>query len=323
VSPRAVAPPTAQDLLDAERVVRAHLAPTPLVAAPGLGARVHLKLESLQPTGSFKVRGALAALAALAALPDPDTEVVTASAGNHGLGIAYAAARLGRRATVVVPEDASPAKVAALRATGVGLVLHGIGYDAAEAHALELAARGAHYVSPYNDPHVIAGQATVAAELHDQLPGPKHVVVPAGGGGLAAGTALRAAQDADGTRVILAEAEQSPAWTNALAHGEVTRIEPGPTYADGLGGNLEAETVTWPIVRDHVGWSAAVTEAEIADAIRFLARAHGLVAEGAAAVGVALLRAREEVRVLGDPVVVVLTGRTIALPTLARILAEE
>ena len=164
---RAVAAPSAADLDAAWELVSERLAPTPLVPAPALGDAVHLKLETLQPTGSFKVRGALAALSRTG-----DGPVVTASAGNAGLGVAWAAAALGVPATVVVAETASPAKIAALEALPVTLVRHGADYDVAEAHALALAEQGAAYVSSYNDTGVIAGQSTLGRELESQLPGP-------------------------------------------------------------------------------------------------------------------------------------------------------
>src|SRR5215211_7510600 len=144
---RSVAPPTPQELEAAAAVVAERLAPTPLIPAPELGEDVHLKLETLQPTGSFKVRGALAALARAGA----GARVCAASAGNHALGIAWAAAALGVEATVVVPETASPAKLLALEALPVEVVRHGPDYDAAEAHALALAEQGARFISPYND----------------------------------------------------------------------------------------------------------------------------------------------------------------------------
>ena len=134
---------------------------------------MHLKLETFQPTGSFKVRGGLAALDRAGGGP-----VIMASAGNAGLGLAWAAAALGVHATVVVAETASPAKVAALEALPVALVRHGAGYDEAEAHALELAARGATYLSSYNDAGLIAGLASLGRELDEQLPGPLRVACP-------------------------------------------------------------------------------------------------------------------------------------------------
>jgi threonine dehydratase len=303
--------PTADDLEAAAAVAAARLLPTPLVAAPALGERVLLKLETFQPTGSFKVRGALAALSQV-----PPGPVVTASAGNAGLGVAWAAAELGRAATIVVSTAASPAKVAALRALPVTLVQHGADYDEAEAHALELPGQ---YVSSYNDTHVIAGQASLGAEL-EHLDGPLTVITPLGGGGLASGMGLWAAGRAQ-TRVIAVQADASPAFSSALEAGELVPVEVGETLADGLAGNVEPGAATFPLVRDHVAEVASVSEAEIEDGIRFLARAHGVVAEGAGAAGAAALLAGKVAPPAGTTVVLV-TGRNIALPRLAAVLAR-
>jgi threonine dehydratase len=319
---RAVAAPGRAELDAAAAAVAARLAPTPLVPAPALGDGTWLKLESLQPTGSFKVRGAAAALSALPA----EVEVVTASAGNHGLGIAWAATALGRRATVVVPETASPAKLSALERFDVRLVRHGPSYDAAEAHALGLAEAGAEYVSPYNDARVIAGQATIGRELEAQLgdqlgAGPLTVVTPLGGGGLASGLGLWAAAHRN-ARVVAAETEASRAFAIALEAGEIVPFVPAPTLADGLGGNLEPGSVTFELVRDHVDAVVAASEPEIEDAVRFMATAAGLVIEGASAAAVAAVRAgRAGPAAPGAPVVIVVTGRNIAPARLAGLLA--
>ena len=314
---RRVDAPTRQDLEDAWALVSRRLAPTPLVPAPALGEDVHLKLESAQPTGSFKVRGGLAALSRAGGHP-----VVTASAGNAGLGIAWAAAALGVDATVVVAETASPAKLAALEAFPVTLVRHGADYDAAEAHALELAAaNGAAYVSSYNDTGVIAGQSTIGRELDVQLPRPVTVACPTGGGSLASGLGLWASTRAD-ARIVAVQAERSPAFSESLAAGEITQVEVGDTLADGLAGNIEPGAVTFELVRDHVAAVVSVSEAEIEDAIRFLARTHGLVAEGAGAAAVAAAISGRLERVEGALVLLV-TGRNIALPRLAAVLAGE
>jgi threonine dehydratase len=311
---RTVAPPSAADLAAAAEAVAGRLDPTPLVGAPALGADVWLKLESQQPTGSFKVRGALSALGSLPA----SAEVVTASAGNHGLGVAWAATALGRRATVVVPENASPAKLAALERFDARLVRHGASYDEAEAHALELAERGAVYVSPYNDARVIAGQSTIGRELEGAFAGPVTVVCPLGGGGLASGLALWASTRA-GARVVAVESEHSQAFRAALDAGEIVPIEPGPTLADGLGGNLEPGSATFAVVRDHVAQVTVAREDELEDAVRFMVTACGLVVEGAAAAAVAAVRAgRVEAE---GPVVVVVSGRNIARARLAQLLA--
>lgn len=310
---REVAAPTASDLDAAWAVVSQRLAPTPLVPAPALGDDVHLKLETLQPTGSFKVRGGLAALSRAGGTP-----VITPSAGNAGLGIAWAAAALGVDATVVVAETASPAKLAALEALPLTLVRHGAGYDDAEAHALELAAAGATFVSGYNDTGVIAGQSTLGRELDAQLRGPVTVACPLGGGSLSSGLGLWASGRA-GARVVAVEAERSPGFSTALAAGRITPIEVGDTIADGLAGNIEPGSVTFELVRDHVDAVVSVSEPEIEEAMRFLARAHGIVAEGAGAAAVGGVMTGRVAR--GDgPLVVVVTGRNVELARLAAVL---
>jgi threonine dehydratase len=223
---------------------------------------------------------------------------------------------------VVVPETASPAKVAALERFDVRLVRRGAGYDEAEAHALELAASGAVYVSPYNDTRVIAGQATIGRELEAQLdPGPVTVVCPLGGGGLASGLGLWASSHPQ-ARVVAVEARRSQAFRAALDAGRIVPIEPGPTLADGLGGNLEPGSVTFELVRRWVDDVTVAEEDEILDAVRFVAAECGLVIEGAAAAGVAAVRAGRVVGSAdgGGPFVVVVTGRNIAAAALAELL---
>ncbi len=180
---RDVVPPGPAHMEAAWKAVRRFLAVTPLVGAPQLGPAVSVKVETVQPTGSFKVRGGLAAVAATLE-EEPGRAVVASSAGNHGLGLAYAASKLGAQVTVVVPTGASAAKVSALQQFDVRLVLHGEGYRDAETHALELAARdGSRYVSPYNDPDVIAGQSTVAASWSNRCPTSAPSSSPAGEAG--------------------------------------------------------------------------------------------------------------------------------------------
>jgi threonine dehydratase len=301
---RPVRVPSVADLTKAWDVVSAHLGPTPLSQ--------WLKLESAQPIGSFKIRGALAAMSALPA----DVEVVTASAGNHGLGVALAAQLLHRRTTVVVPGNASSAKVAALRGYGVNLVEVGTSYDDAENHAL---AMDAYYLSPYNDPDVIAGQGTIGFELDAQVDGPMTVVCGIGGGGLAAGLGLWASQRPD-VHIVGVEAAASTALSSSIKAGGYTTVTVGDTLADGMAGNIERGSVTVGLVSQHVGQLVTVTEPEIRSAIRYLATTHGLIAEGAGATPVAALLANK-VKVQGHPIAII-SGRNIALPTLATVLAE-
>jgi threonine dehydratase len=285
---RSVAAPTRTDVEAAERRIRPYLPPTPLAAG--------LKLETLQPTGSFKVRGALNALLQLDGEP-----VVTASAGNFGLAVAWAAGRLGVDATVVVAESASPAKIAALRRFPVTLVIHGADYDGAEQHALSL---GGRYVSPYNDTAVIAGQGTIALELRDA----QTIVVPVGGGGLASG--IRLATDATVIGVVPAS---FPAMPAALAAGRVVEIDGDWTIADALHGNIEPGSVTVDLLRGVE--IVEVTEQEIEAAMRFLAHEHGLVTEGAGATATAALLAG---KAQGD--VAIVTGRNVTAESFARVL---
>lgn len=296
-------------------VVSAHLAVTPLVRVElsGFDAPAYLKLESTQPTGSFKVRGALAAVAASAGDGRP---VVTGSAGNHGLGVAFAATHLDARATVVVPENASSAKVEALRRFDIDLRLVGDSYEAAEEAALSLAAQtGASFISAYSHPDVIAGQATVVGELADQVDGPFRIVVPVGGGGLAAGTALGAPERAV---VLGVEARPSRAVSAAMRAGRVIAVDVGPTIADGLAGNVALDAITPALLS---GYGVRMTDADeraIHAAVRELVVGHGIVAEGSAAVGIA---AAAVGNIPADmPAVFVITGRNIAADRLAGLL---
>lgn len=286
------------------------LPPTPVNAGP-----FTLKLEGLQPTGSFKVRGALAALHAL----DPDLPVVAASAGNHALGLAYAAARLRRQVTVVTSTTASPAKIAAIRRFPVRLEQVGTSYDEAEAHALELADAGSHYLSGYNDPWVIAGQGSIGAELAGQVPGPLTVVCGLGGGGLASGLGLWASTRPD-VRVVGVEVAASRALSAAIDAGHQVPVEVGDTLADGLAGNLEPGSVTVGMVASLVSEIVVVSEEEVRDALRYLATERGVVAEGAGAVPVAAVLAGRVPE--GPGTVAVVSGRNIDPTVLAGVLAK-
>ncbi len=322
---RPVRPPTDEDMARARQVIGEHLAPTPIVETLVAGTSCFLKLESMQPTGSFKVRGALAAVAAI---PE-GKRILAVSAGNHALGIAWASGRLGVPATVVIAETASPAKRAKLEALPIELIRYGQSYDEAEAHTIELARdadAGTVFISAYNDPLVIAGAATVLDEILQQRGSgkPLKVVVPASGGGLLAGIALRASQLTSGERpvtVVGVEVANSPAMSAALRAGHAVEVPVGDTIADGLSGNIEPGSVTVDLIRGRVAGIVAVTEPEIHAALRFLASEHGLLAEGAGAAALAALLA-EKVLPGDTEVVAIVSGRNIALPKLASVYAE-
>ena len=309
---RPVREPTLDDLESACEAVRAVLEPTPLLRSP-IAPDGALKLETFLPTGSFKVRGAVAAIAALA----PTRRTVTASAGNHGLGIAWASTRLARMATVVVPEKSSSAKVAALRGFPIELVEHGADYETAEKHALDLSAtEGATFISAYNDPNVIAGQATIGRELDAQAPGEVTVVAPVGGGGLLSGLALWA-RSRSGVSLAGVESTNSRGLSAAVAAGRIVAVPVGDTIADGLAGNLEPGSITPGLVAG--AQLVAVDDDEIGEAMRWLFIRHGVVAEGSGAAGVAAVLGGK-VEISGQLVVIV-TGRNITAERYAKVLA--
>ena len=313
--------PIDDDLQRAASVVARDLEPSPVVAAPRLAERTVLKVETLLPTGSFKVRGGLVAMAQAA---EDGVAVVAASAGNHGLGVAYGASRFGVPATIVVPENASPKKVQALERFDCVLVRHGQSYDEAEQHGLALAAAdpALRFVSPYNDPLTMAGQSTISLELLEQVPDLSRVVVPVGGGGLISGVALGFVSEArTDVEVIGVVAAASPAMLRAYEVGHVDPVVVEATLADGLAGNLEPATITVDIAREHVAAIVEVSEELIAAAMRYLAFEHGLVSEGSGAVGVAAVQAGLVEPDREGTTAVLVTGRNVAPPTLAAVLS--
>ncbi|HEX7085262.1 MAG TPA: threonine/serine dehydratase [Vicinamibacterales bacterium] len=303
--------------------IRPHVVRTPLVRSDWLsgrsGAEVRLKLESLQVTHSFKARGALNALTQIAETSGADPPaIVTASAGNHGRAIAWAAERLGLRAVVFTPAGAPRAKLDPIARHGAELRAEARDYEQAEALALEYArTTGARFVSPYNDEAVIAGGGTVALEVLEDWPDVEVIAVPVGGGGLVSGIALAAARTAPAVQVIGVEAEASPAFSAARNAGRLVRVEVRPTIADGLGGNVEEDTRTWEYVRDLVRGIVTVPEQELRQAVRDLAAEEHLIAEGAGVVGIAAVSAA---RVTNARIAVVLSGSNIDAGLLAELL---
>jgi threonine dehydratase len=244
------------------------------------GGHVSIKLEGLQSTFSYKLRGAMNAVLRLVEGGNVPSALVTASAGNHGRGLARAAAVAGIPLTVYVPERAPRIKLDAISRAGAVLIACA-DYDAAERLAKEHGASGrATYLSPYSHEHVIAGAGTVALEILEQDPDVEVIVTPVGGGGLISGVALAAAGRASTCGV---EAAASCPFTQGLAAGHIVEIDVQPTLADGLAGNLDPDTMTFELVRRHVAAIVTVTEPEIEAAIRGLVSEERLIAEGAAA----------------------------------------
>jgi threonine dehydratase len=319
-------PPSVLDIYEARKRLASRLAPTPLRESAWLSSAargaVHLKLESVQPSCSFKVRGAFNALLHLVEEhPDPMTRpvVVAASAGNHGRAMALAAQALGVRIVVFTPATAPRSKRDAIRGHGAELRDEAPSYDEAERDArLYTRARGGVYISPYNHPDVIAGAGTTALEVVDACPDVGTVFVPLGGGGLASGIGLALRAIAPAVRVVGIEAAASTPFTTGLAHGAITAIEPRPTLADGLAGNLEPGAITFGLVREVVDEIVIVTEAELRAAMRGMVAEEHVIVEGSAAVAVAALFARRGLGAL--PAVVIVSGANVDADVLAQVL---
>jgi threonine dehydratase len=311
-------PPTFEDVVAAAGRIAGIARATPLVRSDWLstitGGDVWLKLETAQLTGSFKLRGAANAIARVKTAHPAFTTVMTASAGNHGLGLAMAASRLGVGVRVHLPKTAPAAKRRALDELGADVV-EAATYDEAEARAQSERQAGAAFISAYSDPDVIAGAGTVALEMLAERPDLDTFVVPVGGGGLISGTAIVVRARTQGAVIVAAEAGASPVWTHALAAGRPVTVEVRETLADGLAGNMEPDSITFDLVRALVDRVVTVDEAAIASAMRDLSAREHTVAEGAAATAVAaLLQPFDRLDLAGRHIGVILSGSNVDLP---------
>jgi threonine dehydratase len=309
-------PTTIDDVRAAARRIRDHVLRTPLRRSEWLsnlgGGELLLKLETLQPTFSYKVRGAFNAVLRLAEQRGNVQPLVTASAGNHGRALAFAARSAGMPLTVYVPEQAPRTKLEALRESGADLRLSP-DYDSAERQAKEHGRTGdALYISPYANPDVIAGAGTVALEILDERPDVEAIAVGIGGGGLISGTALAAHQPGANVDVLGVEVTASSPFTRSLAAGHIVAIDVKPTLADSLAGNLDPDTPTFDIVRRLVDRIGLANEEQLRAAIAGLAKQERLIVEGAGAAAVAgILAGTLDVR--GRRVAVVVSGANIDL----------
>ncbi len=298
---------TLDDIQAARERVAPHILRTPTTRDEALGrqldAEVWFKWENRQTTGSFKLRGALNKLLSLppgcAAVG-----VLAASSGNHGQGVAYAAQMLGLHATIYVPDDTPPKKLRGMAQLGAEVMAVPGGYGAAEEAALA-AARDADavWVSAYNDPHIVAGQGTLALEWLGQVPALDLLLVPVGGGGLVSGVGLAAKAVKPNLRVVGVQAAASAALYEAFHGRDMDTVAHLPTLAHGLAGPVEAGSITVPLVKKVVDEMLLVREPEIAQAMAYAYRVHGETIEGAGAVGLAALLAGK----------VVCAGRTVGV----------
>lgn len=311
-------------ILQAHDRLQPHVRETPLDDSLALsqitGAQVWLKLENLQHTGSFKVRGALNKLLSLS--PEQlQKGVVAASSGNHGAGVAFGLHKLGAKGIVFVPEGASKTKLEAIRRYGAEVRIYGQSGDDAEVYARQYA-RQNHmtYISPYNDPEVIAGQGTIGVEIAHQLPqSPDVVFVTVGGGGMIAGIASYLKSVSPHTQIVGCQPENDAAMLASVRAQKIVSVAARPTLSDGSAGGLEPGAITLGLCQQLVDRWVTVSEEEIKAAMRlFLETQHQLL-EGAAGVALAAFL-QNSAQYQGQKVVIVICGANIGPPTLQAIL---
>ena len=304
--------------------IEPHVSRTPLFRSDPLsdrhGAEIYIKAEHMQLTGSFKVRGSANKVHALTE-EDAGRGVVTASSGNHGIGVATAAASRGIAATIFLPSNASPAKVDQIRRLGAEIVsVDGTDSSLAEAAArAHVAQTGLAYISPYNDVDVAAGQGTIGKEILEDLDGVDAVVVSVGGGGLMSGIASWVKATSPSTLVIGASALNDRAMAASVEAGEIITPHFEPTFSDGTAGGLEDDSLTFPICAELVDRWVDITEHDIASAVTTMVDDHHQLVEGAA--GVAIAAATQHAATTpGSTIVAVSCGANVSAGALRRML---
>lgn len=312
---------TLRDIREAQEILKGVVHRTALTYSSVLseisGGEIYLKMENLQKTGAFKIRGAYNKIAHLSE-EERKKGVVAASAGNHAQGVALAAKIFGIPATIVMPRYAPLSKVTRTKKLGAQVILEGDVFDEAYEAALRIQERtGAVFVHPFNDPHVIAGQGTIGLEIMEDLPDVDMIVVPVGGGGLISGISIAVKSINPNVRIVGVQTENMPSMIASLKRGRIEKIEGKPTLADGIAVKKPGE-ITFEIIKKYVDDMVMVNEEEIADAILFLLEQAKVVAEGAGAVGVAALLNRLDVN--GKKAVVVVSGGNIDVNMIDRII---
>ena len=323
----AITDPTPHDIHLARRRIAALIRPTPLLHSAALseraGAAVYLKLENLQHTGSFKIRGAASKLLSLTA-GERARGVVAVSSGNHGRAVAYVARQLGVRAVICLSERVPAGKVEAIRRLGAELVVHGASYDEAEAHSLRLQAeQGLIRVDPFDDPAVIAGQGTIGLELLEDLPQVDTAVVPLSGGGLISGIAIALKASNPAIRVVGVSMDRAPVMFHSLRAGRLIELPEQDTLADALAGGIGLDNrYTFRLVSRLVDDTLLVSEEEIAGAMAFALEQEHIVVEGGGAVALAaLLYGR--VAQPGRAVAVIISGGNVDLSLLSKVIMSS
>jgi threonine dehydratase len=316
-------PPNFEDILAAREFIAQYLPKTPLVRveklSESLGCDYYIKLENLQPTGAFKVRGGVN-LVGTASEQERRAGLVSASTGNHGQSIAYAGRLFGARVIIYAPsENVNESKMQAMRDLGAEVRLHGRDFDEARLEAERVAqSQGYRYVHSANEPKLIAGVGTIGVEIFEDLPDVEVIITPAGGGSCASGNSIVAGRINPKTRVIAVQSDSAPAMWHAWKNRTLAAHPRMETEHEGLATRVPFELtnkILWELLDDFV----LVTDAEINDAIRLLARHAKQVAEGAGAASLAAaIKLGEQLK--GKRVVGILTGGNMTLERFAAVM---
>jgi threonine dehydratase len=313
-----------KDLEAAQARLKGFILRTPLVYSQTLSrlsrGEVFLKLENLQTTGSFKLRGAMNRLQLLKSRGE-GSKVVAASAGNHGQAVAFAATSLGLTATVIMPKGASISKQLAVQGYGGRSILYGENLSQALEKAQEFINQGYSFIHPYDDLEVVAGQGTLGLEIIEDLPDVDTVVLPIGGGGLAAGCAVALKERQPGVKVIGVQSKQVPSLPEALAQDRPVPVEARHTLADGIRVPVIGRH-TFPYLKEYLDDVVLVEETDIALALLVLLENKKVLAEGAGAAPVAAFLGPLRDRELGKKMVLVVSGGNIDIPLLERVLVR-
>ncbi len=312
-----------QEIEKARQIIQRMIHHTPLLTSDSISARVglkvYLKLENLQKTGSFKIRGAYHKISKLVTAVSVKG-VVAASAGNHAQGVALAASSHGIPATIVMPERAPLSKQLATRGYGGRVILRGNSFEDAEGYARELEKEGLTMIHPFEDEDIITGQGTIGLEVMETLSDLDAIIVPIGGGGLISGISLAIKAQKPHIQVIGVEAASAPSAFHSIRAGKIIPVKPLPSIADGIAVKSIGQ-ITYTIIQQFVDDVVTVEEDEIAAAILMLMEHKRIVAEGAGAVPLAALL-KGDTKIKGPKCVLVISGGNIDVNLIDRIIAQ-
>lgn len=314
--------PNLSDIIDAQKRIAGVATRTPLVEAPALskrfGREVYLKLECFQPVHVFKIRGAYNKISQVS-----NDRIVAASSGNHGYAVAYVSRLLGKKCTIILPENAVQEKVNMILESGADVIKYGKSHPEREEKAREIVRKtGAVYIHPFNDPQIIAGTGTCGLEITEQLSEFDSVIVPVGGGGLISGIAIAIRARRPSAKVYGAETKLLPKLKAAMEAGKIVTLPVPSSIADGLLASSLGD-LTFEACTKFVSGVFTVSEQEILSAMVVLTREAHIFPEPSSAVTAAVLLANRDVERLGRRVVLVISGGNVSLSLLSKVLASS